>query len=149
MLLPQISPKMMRMIRAWVDKNAVQWDTRVQAHALLLTNPLVRTVAQLVIRLFAPPQPVRIVRSEAEALAFHASCCARPVSPLPCIAASCATPAELSSIGRKSWIWRVCDTRQASCAISSSRSTPRRSRPRQMIESKCTPPPSAGAGTPP
>ena len=77
---PKLSGRQMRMIRAWVDANAVQWDTRVQAHALLLTNPVVRSIANLVMRLFAPPQPTAIVPSEAEALAFARSCCRRPRS---------------------------------------------------------------------
>ena len=76
-LLPRLSGRMFGMIRAWVDRNAPLWDTHVQAHALLLTNPLVRSLARLVIKLFAPPQPVRIVKDEDEALAFHTSCCTK------------------------------------------------------------------------
>ena len=79
-LVPRLSGKMMRMIRGWVDAHAVQWDTHVQAHAILLTNPIVRAIASLVIRLFAPPQPIRIVTSEAEATAFARECCTRPRS---------------------------------------------------------------------
>ena len=52
----------------------------MQAHAILLTNPVVRSIANVVIRLFAPPQPIRIVASEAEALDFHATCCRKPRS---------------------------------------------------------------------
>ena len=52
----------------------------MQAHAILLTNPIVRSIANVVIRLFAPPQPIRIVASEAEALDFHATCCRKPRS---------------------------------------------------------------------
>ena len=77
---PKLTPSMFRTIRAWVDVNAVSWDTHVQAHAILLTNPVVRSIAQLVIRLFAPPQPIRIVASEAEALDFHSTCCRKPRS---------------------------------------------------------------------
>ena len=77
---PKLTPSMFRTIRAWVDVNAVSWDTHVQAHAILLTNPIVRSIAQLVIRLFAPPQPIRIVASEAEALDFHSTCCRKPRS---------------------------------------------------------------------
>jgi len=79
-LVPRLSGKMMRMIREWVDAHAVQWDTHVQAHAILVTNPIVRAIASLVIRLFAPPQPIRIVTSEAEATAFARECCPRPRS---------------------------------------------------------------------
>jgi GR25 family glycosyltransferase involved in LPS biosynthesis len=77
---PRITGRQMAMIRAWVDQNAVEWDTRVQAHALLLTNPIVRSLAKLIIRLFAPPQPVRVVGTEAEALDFARTCCKRPRS---------------------------------------------------------------------
>ena len=77
---PKISRKQLRMIRSWVDQNAIKWDTRVQAHAMILTNPVVRSLAQLVIRLFAPPQPIKIVRSEEEAIEFARSCCKHPKS---------------------------------------------------------------------
>ena len=77
---PHLPPRHLRIIRAWVDANAEKWDTQVQAHALLLTNPIVRGVARLVIRLFAPPQPLRIVTSEEEALDFARTCCPRPKS---------------------------------------------------------------------
>ena len=77
---PHLTPRHLRIIRAWVDANAEKWDTQVQAHALLLTNPIVRGVARLVIRLFAPPQPLRIVTSEEEALDFARTCCPRPKS---------------------------------------------------------------------
>ena len=74
---PALSGKMLKMIRAWVDANSVQWDTYVQAHALILTNPIVRALAKLVIKLFAPPQPVKIVRNEEEAAEFARTCCAK------------------------------------------------------------------------
>ena len=77
---PKLTPSMFRTIRAWVDVNAKTWDTHVQAHAILLTNPIVRSITKLVIRLFAPPQPIRIVASEAEALEFHSTCCRKPRS---------------------------------------------------------------------
>ena len=60
---PRLTPRHLRIIRAWVDANAEKWDTQVQAHALLLTNPIVRGVARLVIRLFAPPQPLASSRA--------------------------------------------------------------------------------------
>ena len=74
---PALSGRQLKMIRAWVDANSVQWDTYVQAHALILTNPIVRALARMVIKLFAPPQPVRIVKSEEEALQFARTCCAK------------------------------------------------------------------------
>eukprot|EP00316_Scyphosphaera_apsteinii_P016791 CAMPEP_0119307218 /NCGR_PEP_ID=MMETSP1333-20130426/7776_1 /TAXON_ID=418940 /ORGANISM="Scyphosphaera apsteinii, Strain RCC1455" /LENGTH=202 /DNA_ID=CAMNT_0007310711 /DNA_START=87 /DNA_END=695 /DNA_ORIENTATION=+ len=79
-VFPHVSSRLLREIRRWVDTNAVKWDTNVQAHALLLTNPIARSFAQLVVRLFAPPQPVRIVTNEEEALAFHKTCCQQPRS---------------------------------------------------------------------
>ena len=42
---PHLTPRHLRIIRAWVNANAEKWDTQVQAHALLLTNPIVRGVA--------------------------------------------------------------------------------------------------------
>ena len=74
---PALSGRMFKMIRTWVDANAEQWDTHVQAHALILTNPVVRSLGRLVISLFAPPQPIRIVKSEAEALEWARTCCAK------------------------------------------------------------------------
>jgi len=77
---PHISGRQIKLIRAWVDANAVRWDTHVQAHAILLTNPIARSIAWMVIQLFAPPQPIRIVSSEAETLAFAEDCCPKPRS---------------------------------------------------------------------
>ena len=74
---PALSGRMFKMIRTWVDAHAEQWDTHVQAHALILTNPVVRSLGRLVISLFAPPQPIRIVKSEAEALEWARTCCAK------------------------------------------------------------------------
>ena len=77
---PSLSGKQLKMIRQWVDQNAAQWDSRVQAHALYLTNPLLRALAGLVIRLFAPPQPTKLVDTDAEALEFARTCCPKPRS---------------------------------------------------------------------
>ena len=70
---PRVSARQMQMVRAWVEVQVIPWDTHVQAHVLLLTNPIVRSLAALAVRLFAPPQPVRVVSSESEADAFHKS----------------------------------------------------------------------------
>ena len=48
---PRVGPRQLAVVRTWVDANAVRWDTHVQAHALLVTNPLVRPIARLVLRL--------------------------------------------------------------------------------------------------
>jgi hypothetical protein len=99
---PALSSRQLRMIREWVDEHARQWDTHVQAHAVLLTNPIVRSLARLVIRLFAPPQPIRIVRSEQEALEFHATCCPRPRS---WVKASYADRDERFGVFGAAWKW--------------------------------------------
>ena len=67
---PRLTPRLLRMVREWVDANARRWDQHVQAHAILLTNPLLRPIARLLCQLFAPPQPIRIVADEASAAAF-------------------------------------------------------------------------------
>lgn len=77
---PRLSSDGLRRVRAWVDGNARRWDTYAQAHVIILMNPITRSLAHIVLRLFAPPQPTRVVRSEAEALAFHTTCCPHPRS---------------------------------------------------------------------
>jgi hypothetical protein len=95
---PRLTTRLMRMGSEWAEKNALEWDTRVQAHALLVPNPVLASIASLLIRLFAPPQPVSILKDDDEARAFAQSCCARP----------------------RSWVKDSYDTRdeQASCSIS-------------------------------
>ena len=74
-LWPGISTRLFQVIRAWVDANAPKWDTYLQGHAIIISNPIVRPVAKLIIKLFAPPQPIQIVANEAEALEFARTCC--------------------------------------------------------------------------
>ena len=106
---PRVSPRQLRLVHGWVRDNVVRWDTQAQArhyrlphhpssiarpahgspsraacsaqaHAIIITNPLVRPLVRLCFRLFAPPQPSRIVNDEAAALAFARTCCANPRS---------------------------------------------------------------------
>lgn len=77
---PRVTPKQLQAVGLWLEDNVVAWDTHVQAHTLLLSNPIVRGLAQLLIKVFAPPQPVRIVKNEEEALAFARTCCTKPRS---------------------------------------------------------------------
>ena len=98
---PRIGKMQLGLVRAWVDTNAARWDSFVQAHVLRM-NPLARPLAWLVLRLFAPPQPVRIVGGEAEAL-FFARTCDSCVEPRSWVKASYADRESRFSIFGKSW----------------------------------------------
>eukprot|EP00966_Prymnesium_polylepis_P119417 2759966-Prymnesium_polylepis.1 len=78
--LPLISRGMIRHARNWVDAYAPAWDSRVQAHALIVGNPLYRGLANLLFRVFAPPQPWIITGDEAAAVEFARTCCPKPRS---------------------------------------------------------------------
>ena len=60
-LWPRVGRPELRVMRQWVDANAARWDSRVQAHAVVIANPILRSIAHLAIGLFAPPQPTRVV----------------------------------------------------------------------------------------
>ena len=71
----------MRRVHDWVEQHVKAWDTHVQAHVVLVRNPIARQLVRLLQRVFLPPQPTAIVRDEVEALAFVRSCCSgRPRS---------------------------------------------------------------------
>ncbi|EOD06953.1 hypothetical protein EMIHUDRAFT_445535 [Emiliania huxleyi CCMP1516] len=78
---PRLSQGMMRRVHDWVEQHVKAWDTHVQAHVVLVRNPIARQLVRLLQRVFLPPQPTAIVRDEVEALAFVRSCCSgRPRS---------------------------------------------------------------------
>ena len=60
-----------RVIR-WFDtgSHSADWDRLVRGHAIVVTQPLLRRAIALMSKLANPPQPVAIVRSRAEAIAF-------------------------------------------------------------------------------
>lgn len=72
---PQLSPAMMSAVHEWVEVNVHAWDTHVQAHAVIVSNPLARSFARFLVQMFLPPQPVGIVAHEAAAHDFAKDCC--------------------------------------------------------------------------
>ena len=79
-LIPRVKREPIRKVRDWVEVNVRPWDRYVQAHAIILSNPLQRMFAHLLLRVFLPPQPIEIVRDEEGAHAFARSCCTTPRS---------------------------------------------------------------------
>jgi len=77
---PQFSPSMMRAVQDWVEVHVHAWDTHVQAHAVIVSNPIARSFARFLVKFFQPPQPVGIVAHEAAAHEFATSCCPKPRS---------------------------------------------------------------------
>ena len=73
--LPHLSKQQFVTIREWVGDYLVPWDTHAQAHAILISNVVVRTFLSLIIRVFRPPQPVKITRDDEVALEFAQTCC--------------------------------------------------------------------------
>jgi len=77
---PRISMKQHQVAREWIGDHVVAWDTYVQAHCVIITNPLLRGLLSLIIRVFQPPQPLTTARDNSEALAFARGCCKHPRS---------------------------------------------------------------------
>lgn len=77
---PKISRAQYSLIRQWVGEHVVAWDTHVQAHAIVLTNPFARALVGMLVKIFRPPQPVRVMGDIAAAREFAATCCAQPRS---------------------------------------------------------------------
>ena len=77
---PRLKVAQVRQVKEWLKGHLVAWDTHVQGHAIILSNPIARTFAWLLIRAFSPPQPVTIARDEAEADEFARTCCSKPRS---------------------------------------------------------------------
>ena len=77
---PRVRREQIRQVHDFLDDHLIAWDTYVQAHAVILTNPLVRAFAALLKRLFEPPQPVTISRDDAGADEFARRCCDKPRS---------------------------------------------------------------------
>jgi hypothetical protein len=77
---PQYSPAMIRAVQDWVEVHVHAWDTHVQAHAVIVSNPIARSFARFLVQFFQPPQPVGIVAHEAAAHDFAISCCPKPRS---------------------------------------------------------------------
>lgn len=98
---PRVGTTQLGLLRAWVDAHAAQWDRHVQAHALRV-DPLARPAAWLVLRLFAPPQPVHLAGGEGDAREF-ARTCAPCVAPRSWVKASYAGTHSRFASFRKSW----------------------------------------------
>jgi hypothetical protein len=77
---PRISKPQYLRVREWVGEHVVAWDTHAQAHAILIHNPLARALVSIVLRVFRPPQPHKLVRHPAEAWLYAATCCPEPRS---------------------------------------------------------------------
>lgn len=98
---PTVSPSGLRMVNGWIGQHLIAWDTYVQAHCCIITNPVLRSIASLLIRMFAPPQPVGIVRDEAEALEFARGLPTKPRSYVKETYAEVVEPSSSSLFG--SW----------------------------------------------
>ena len=67
---PKISRAQVRMLRAWFGGNFLKWDKHMQAHVCFLSNPLARAFTKFVVRIFRPPQPIHIGRTDDDAVLF-------------------------------------------------------------------------------
>jgi hypothetical protein len=72
---PRISGKQVGMLHAWFEKEYLNWDTYLQAHATIISNPLARAFASLVTGVFRPPQPINHHSTPEQADAFARRCC--------------------------------------------------------------------------
>ena len=78
-------------VRDFTYEFAEAFDRHVQAHAIILKNPLVIAFAHILLRFFQPPQPYKIVKDDASATEFASTCC---LSPRSFVKASYDTEAE-------------------------------------------------------
>jgi len=53
---PTYSPAMMRAVHEWVEVHVQAWDQYVQAHAVIVSNPIARSFTRWLVLLFLPPQ---------------------------------------------------------------------------------------------
>lgn len=72
---PRVKVQQVKQVKEFVDEFAQQFDTHVQAHVIILSNPIVRAFLSLLLRVFDPPQPAKIVKDDAAADAFMEQCC--------------------------------------------------------------------------
>lgn len=77
---PRVKGEQVRQVKKFADGFARQWDTYAQANVIILSNPIIRTFAGLLLRFFSTPQPYHIARDDAGADDFAQSCCNKPRS---------------------------------------------------------------------
>lgn len=77
---PRVRAEQVNQVREFVDEFAELFDTHVQAHIILLSNPVVRAFARVLLRFFEPPQPYIITKEDAAAEEFALHCCNPPRS---------------------------------------------------------------------
>ena len=77
---PRVRGEQINQVREFIDEFAEPFDTYVQAHIIILSNPIVRTFARVLLHFFEPPQPYIITKSDEGADEFAANCCNHPRS---------------------------------------------------------------------
>lgn len=88
---PRVNMAQVQQVRDFTYEFAEAFDRHVQAHAIILKNPLVIAFAHILLRFFQPPQPYKIVKDDASATEFASTCC---LSPRSFVKASYDTEAE-------------------------------------------------------
>jgi hypothetical protein len=71
---PRVKAAQVAQVTAFVGEYAEAFDDRVQAHIIILSNPVVRAFARLLLHFFEPPQPYTIAKDDAAADAFAEEC---------------------------------------------------------------------------
>jgi len=77
---PRVKAEQVGQVRQFVDSSAEAFDTYVQAHIILISNPIVRAFARIILHFFEPPQPYLITKHDAAADDFAHRCCTKPRS---------------------------------------------------------------------
>lgn len=74
---PRVKSEQVNQVRKFVDGHAEAFDTHVQAHIILISNPIVRAFARVILHFFAPPQPYLITKTDEAADEFAREIAAR------------------------------------------------------------------------
>ena len=77
---PRVKMQQVQQVREFIEEYCEPFDTHVQAHIIILSNPVIRAFARVLLRLFEPPQPYLITKDDAAADEFAGRCCNRPRS---------------------------------------------------------------------
>ena len=79
-MFPRVKGEQVQQVREFLEEYVERFDTHVQAHIIMLKNPVVRAFASLLLHFFEPPQPYKITNDDAVADKYASECCNKPRS---------------------------------------------------------------------
>ena len=64
------------MLMEWIPLHSAYLDAQLQGITILVSNPIIRAIVNMVLKAFSPPQPVTVAANEGAALEFLSERCA-------------------------------------------------------------------------